>query len=151
MCLDYVDKKPTVGDGKGWKVFKRQGKHLYGAVIYRGHLRTGVWLGAGIHTVDDKLVAGDGTPYTCGFHVYLREEDAESIAFASRSPNLEPREVEFRNVVATGTQAAMRFPRQVPIVVAKQIKVKRRKPNAKYKAILAGIQHDETYVLEELP
>ncbi len=101
MCLDTVDKKPTVTEGEGWKVFSLCGdKYETILMRFRGKPHSdATWLSASgmgfIHnTLDEK--------YRKGFHLFRTRAGARHF-FCAHSNECVLR-VSFRQVTATGKQ-----------------------------------------------
>ena len=113
MCLDTVDKEIKVKEGIGWKVFDADDSH---------HL-VSIWSGARVSCVgkwitdslgdDIRMDWGRGY-YPKGFHLYPEKPP-------SMYSWIRARPVEFRNVVATGTQGYHDGKRQV--IVAREIRI----------------------------
>ena len=102
MCLDTVDKKPTVTEGEGWKVFShtRDG-HLSQWLSMGTRVRTSTWVKD--PAIDDikytDRITRNAETYPCGFHLFRTLGDAAAWdRYASH------RRVSFRNVAATGQQ-----------------------------------------------
>ncbi len=99
MCLNRVDKKPTVTEGEGWKVLERLGDGGL-CTPYKG---VAVEVGHWIRDTNDRSIMslGDG-PYQTGFHLFRTREGARHF----HCPHSGERvcRVSFRDVTATGKQ-----------------------------------------------
>ena len=108
MCLDTVDRKPTVTEG--WKVFGQDDSYHLEYQIMCGRVQgIGKWI-ADKHDGEVR-----GGYYPTGFHVFLTEEDALTWCHFGTI-----RKVSFRQVVASGTSRPS-SQRPLPTVVAREI------------------------------
>lgn len=121
MCLSKVDAKPTTKNGTGWKSFGKRGGRL--RTLFKGSLTKpipiGVWIKSEDYGESKRILAEDGAFYRAGFHLFVNEGDTYHVSFDQPR-----RQVEYREVVATGTEGYM-FPRRV--VVAREIRVLRKR------------------------
>ena len=120
MCLDTVDKKPTVTEGEGWRVVKLSGGRLY-PVFQDGRLRTGRWLTDSSQVTIHPPVC---VRYKAAFHLFSEKDDAEALKIAVMASTYKPggyqlRRVSYKDVVATGRQYVRGYPRKV--IVAREI------------------------------
>ncbi len=112
MCLDAVDKKPTVTEGEGWKCFDLDESHHLEYQIMGGRVSgVGKWFA----DTNDGTIQMRGSTYPTGFHVFLSEEDA--VTWCNFGPI---RKVSFRQVVASGTTRPS-SERPLPTIVAREI------------------------------
>lgn len=117
MCLERLDSETKVGDGVGYKVFKRrsdgklQGEFNYCIQPYP----VSKWI------KDAKTGVLNWTfhpSYPTGFHVFTRLDDA--MFWAYRRGEF-VRKVKFSDVVASGTQSIGSGDGDAPIVVARKM------------------------------
>jgi hypothetical protein len=126
MCLDAIENTfnpPQAGVKRGWKIFLNDAKDGEATKLKSPWLNflfpENVWI-EDQHT--HALNATYGIfQYQTGFHIFANKEDVETLLRGvSRTYHL-IKEVEYDDVVATGTQKFMDAPCQV--VVARKIKI----------------------------
>ena len=117
MCLDTVDKKPTVTEGVGWRVVRAKNRGLYPA-FQDGRLRMGRWL---TDCNEETIFVGPGLRYKAGFHLFPDKDDAETMvsALSGIRDGCSVRRVAYRTVVATGCQYFCDH--QCRVIVAREI------------------------------
>ena len=107
MCLDVVDKEPTVKEGIGWKVFIKRDNKLRNCYqwIKEGHKGVFVFpINRWIVDKGDELIStekGDSS-YKKGFHIF--ENENSTIEFATSHVDIIKKKIKFRKVVATGKE-----------------------------------------------
>ncbi len=105
MCLDTVDKKPTVTEGEGYKTFPHNSLET-GLLSNRLLLREGHW----IRDVHEETIPSENGNYRTGFHLWRFSQGAQTW----KCRNEVIRKVSFRKVTATGRQGGQ-------VIVAREI------------------------------
>ena len=126
MCLHYIDKVTVPTEGVGWKMLYVCGTTGELFLPLKGSSKSlplNVWLNEEDYREYPKYTLraemGEGT-YTIGFHVSLSRQGARTFKRKCMGSPAVLYRVQFRDVVASGTQYKCRT------VVARQIMILRR-------------------------
>lgn len=107
MCLDTVDKEIKKTKESGWKVFKKGPRGLI-SLFFEGRVfPIKKWI------TDRRKGNVDSDEYQKGFHIYATKHAAKRFCFRG----CVMRKVEFKDVVATGTQIGLK------VIVARKMKI----------------------------
>lgn len=107
MCLDKIDSKPVVKEGKAWKVFETRGGYLrnyYRWIEGEDNVICVFPLGRWINDKGNNYIRtehGDNE-YLQGFHLFQTRKEARK--FKGDDKTLVLKRVMFKNVVVTGTE-----------------------------------------------
>ena len=106
MCLQIVDEKIKGGTGVGYKVFRTDERYHLSFENFGGRIKYNEWY-------QDKanLMIGSIQRYPTGYHIFTTLGGAKG--WASQCEAI--RRVDYKNVVASGTQGGY------PIVVAREM------------------------------
>jgi hypothetical protein len=128
MCLDSVDPKTTIEECRGLKQVRKCGDGVYQPDIFYSNVTfiVGEWLDDPIDSHHSISVDGGGR-YPAGIHIWLdaNKEELRKDMYSGRCVV----EMEFENVVATGTQKLNGFLRGKEdffhVAVARRVRVVR--------------------------
>ena len=108
MCLQIVDEKIKGGTGVGYKVFLTDERYHLSFEYFGGRIKYNEWYQ---DKARGEIFPHFSNPYPKGYHIFTALEDAKNWCY----PGEAIRRVDYKNVVASGTQGGY------PIVVAREM------------------------------